>query len=518
MATTLTPEFLSGGVVAASSTSQGNLLSSNQSDFLTSTGSWSPINSNLSRVNTQGDGNPGSLGLAAINSNNAEAVSGSSSTGGFVAASPGLIYTGSADSKAAGPTSWVEADLSFYNSSKQQITTVSGPFTPTSTSSWVEATSASALAPPDTAYVVLGLVLVNPQPGQEVYFDNAWIKQTVDQVPSVNGPLHTSGNEILDASGKPIILRGVVLDGLENTGSFGNVNQQAVTEAKAWGANFVRVPLGEEYWLSSNCDYIVTYEQMVDNVVTWITSLGMVALLDLHTNTVGGCEHGSPHNMADAAQAPTFWQQVASRYMSNPLVAFDVYNEPHDISNSVWLNGGTTTDRYPPNQTYQAAGMQQLYNAVRSTGSKNLVFVTGTVWGNNPPPSLVNGTNIVYAAHYYTCPGVAPPSCKNSSPNDPSQALGAWVKPSASIPVAVTEFGWPSQDDGTYINNVIALARAHNWSWSAFAWSANAGAQFNLSSWTSGGVAEPYPSGRPVLCRLAAYASGAYPCAAPPNY
>ena len=73
--------------------------------------------------------------------------------------------------------------------------------------------------------------------------------------------------------------------------------------------------------------------------------------------------------MADEAQSPTFWSQVAAHYGNpkspeyNPLVAFDLYNEPEGISQSIWLNGGETTDTYT-GVSYDAAGMQQLYNSV----------------------------------------------------------------------------------------------------------------------------------------------------------
>ena len=195
--------------------------------------------------------------------------------------------------------------------------------------------------------------------------------------PSVVGPLHTSGNQIVQANGQSIMLRGVVMPGLQisSTMSGTGASEQTVIEAKDWGANFVRVPLSEEYWLTSNCDYSPTYQATVDQVVNWITSLGMVALLDLHTNSVSSCETGTPsqHNMADEAQSPTFWSQVAARYGNpkspeyNPLVAFDLYNEPEGISQSIWLNGGETTDTYT-GVSYDAAGMQQLYNSVRAGG------------------------------------------------------------------------------------------------------------------------------------------------------
>ncbi len=146
--------------------------------------------------------------------------------------------------------------------------------------------------------------------------------------------------------------------------------------------------------------------------------------------------------MADEAQAPTFWSEVAQRYGNptspeySPLVAFDLYNEPHNVSDAVWLNGGKTTDSVG-GQTYQAAGMQQLYNSVRAAGSENLVFISGLNWASTPPSTLVKGSNIVYAVHYYTCPNDALSACTNSEPYDAAQDLSQWVGLSATEPVAV---------------------------------------------------------------------------------
>jgi aryl-phospho-beta-D-glucosidase BglC (GH1 family) len=331
--------------------------------------------------------------------------------------------------------------------------------------------------------------------------------------PSVVGPLHTSGNRIVQGNGQPITLRGLVMPGLEQSGTLAGavgVSQQAVIAAKAWGANFVRVPLGEQFWLPSNCDYVAGYAATVDQVVHWITSLGMVALLDLHTNTLGGCTAGFQHNMADEAQAPTFWSEVASRYGNpsstnyNHLVAFDLYNEPRNITDAVWLNGGNTIE-IPGGLLYQAAGMQQLYDVVRAAGSENLVFIGGTNWASTPPSTLVNGANIVYAVHYYTCPSVPLSGCTNSNPYDPAQDLNQWVPLSATKPVVVTEFGWPSQQNGTYNANVIDYAFSHGWGWSAFALEDRQNpTEWDLTaSWLSDGTAEPSPSGMAVLLALA---------------
>ena len=106
--------------------------------------------------------------------------------------------------------------------------------------------------------------------------------------------------------------------------------------------------------------------------------------------------------------------------------------------------------------------------------------------------------------HYYTCPGNVLADCTNSDPYDPTQDLSLWTTLGAKEPVAVTEFGWPSQYSGTYDYNVIQYATAEGWSWSAFAvenleyttvWDLN-------EPFLSDGTAEPSPSGMPVLLAL----------------
>jgi hypothetical protein len=492
----------------AAATTGPNLLTGNQATFSGTTGGWVGSNAVLT---------PGLIGPALQVTASAlswvSAWSALPPSGTPTPATPGTKYTGDANVEVNLPSPSIGDGLVFFNSAGTMLTAVWGQAVIPTSSTWTTLPQVAATAPSSTAYVAFGVISWTALMGQDFLLQSPALRAiTAPAVaPSVVGPLHTSGNQIIQANGQPVTLRGVVMPGLEQSGTLAGtgVSKQAVVEAKAWGANFVRVPLGEQFWLSSNCNYVPSYTSTVDQVVKWITSLGMVALLDLHTNTVDGCEAGGPHNMADEAQAPTFWSEVAARYGDptspdyNPLVAFDLYNEPHNISDAVWLNGGETTDSYG-RQTYEAAGMQQLYNAVRAAGSKNLVFLSGTNWANTPPSSLVKGDNIVYAVHYYTCESDLPPACTSPDPYDPAQDLSKWVSLSATQPIVVTEFGWPSQGSGTYDLNVIEYAASHGWGWSAFAWEDRQyPTQWDLTlSWLGDGTAEPSASGTPVFLAL----------------
>jgi endoglucanase len=431
-------------------------------------------------------------------------------------ASASQVFVGRGQVSSTGQALQVTPQISFLDAQGSTLATVAGQQTQATSGTWTTISPVAAIAPAETTRAVFsfdarltGLSTLLGD-GQLETRDLAF-NQSSMTAPPVSGPLRTSGDQILDSNGNPTILRGVVLNGLEDDASSSSITQQTVMEAKAWGANIVRVPLGEQFWMPSNCNYVSSYPATVDKVVQWITSLGMVALLDLHYNTVGnglltsllgGCQAGAQHNMADAVDSPEFWSEVAARYANNPLVAFDLYNEPNDISDAVWLNGGTTTDAVPPYVTYQAAGMQQLYDAVRNAGASNLVFISGNNWANTVPSKLVAGTNIVYAVHAYTCPVAAPPACANSDPYDPSQILDNWVSTSRSVPVAVTEFGWPSPYNGAYNTSVVTFAQDHGWSWVAFSWQTNADDVWDLASLLADGTEEPNPSGAPILLGL----------------
>jgi len=324
----------------------------------------------------------------------------------------------------------------------------------------------------------------------------------------LRGPLQVDGNRILDADGQAVVLRGVNRVGLEQLGTVPPMTDGEVAHARAWGSNVVRLPLGEAY-VNADCpnQYVPAYYDQLDAAVQSITSRGMVALLDLHTGTRVPCGESQRWRMADKPMSVNFWRAVASRYKANPLVAFDLYNEPHDITNDQWRNGGDLTDLGPRGGwvNWKAAGMQDLYDAVRSTGATNLVTISANGFGGNPSAILdgdaVTGTNIVYGAHIYTCS--APNQwCTSTPSNQTAEINPLWTSVAARYPVMVTEFGWPDQSSGVYNDSVIRAAQAQNppWGWIAYAWNGRTTDVFGLVADLT--TYEPTPSGAPVKAAL----------------
>jgi len=83
--------------------------------------------------------------------------------------------------------------------------------------------------------------------------------------------------------------------------------------------------------------------------------------------------------MPNRDHTPEFWHQVAAAYKGNNHVVFDLFNEPFPDNNSdtpeawrCWRDGGTCRG-----MTFQAAGMQELVDTVRTTGATNVIMLGG---------------------------------------------------------------------------------------------------------------------------------------------
>jgi hypothetical protein len=468
-----------------------SLLGGDTGTLAQSPGAWTADNGRLALV---------SSGVLATTTT----VSGWSVTrsGTATPARPGSVYTGRFDVRSAVTGRQVVPYLYFYDDAGNLVDKVKGDIGQDVPGAWSAVTQVVGIAPPTATAVALATLTWGSVVGETHYLRSPVLTVASPAPKSVVGPLRTVGNQVYDANG-PVVLRGVNRVGLETSTTGNNLTDEDLGQAQRWGATMVRVPLASSFWLSSNCHYYPGYAAVVDSVVERITAYGMVALLDLHRNTTSSCGPVLQQPMADAT-AVDFWTSVAKRYGSNPLVAFDLYNEPHDISDAVWLNGGTVTTSAGP---YQAVGMQKLYGTVRATGADNLVFVSGNGWASSVPSRLVNGSDIVYGVHAYTCPLAVDSTCA-PNPTQPPPNLATWVPTAAQTPVVVTEFGWPSGGSGTYNTNVLAYLAAQGWGWTAFAWDGTVNGRFTLLSTAGPGASyQPSAAGMPILTALTAQGS-----------
>ncbi len=284
--------------------------------------------------------------------------------------------------------------------------------------------------------------------------------------PVAPGGYYVNGNTVCTGDGRPHIFHGVDRPSLEWDSAGLNITRaDFALMSSTWNANVVRIGLNQDFWLAGSPLADPGYSALVDDAIHWAEMAGLDVILDLHWSdqgVLGSCppSAGCQQLMPDA-NSLTFWSQVAARYANDGRVAFELYNEPHDVPWNVWLSGGLTF------QGWQAVGMQQLYDAVRATGAQNLVMIGGLDWAydlSGVPANRVAGYNIVYTTHPYTSTdGTSRP------PRDWDRAWGSLTR---TDPVVATEFGVLNDLACTtgYDAQVIQYADAHFAGWTAWAW------------------------------------------------
>ena len=206
--------------------------------------------------------------------------------------------------------------------------------------------------------------------------------------PGMPLPLKVVGTQILNSKGEPVTLRGVNCASMEWTSDGqGHIFPSVKVAIDDWHVNHIRLPLAQDRWCGKapeQKDEGKAYRALVKEVVDLCAAKGCYVILDLHWSDVGEWgQNIGQHSMPDE-NSLAFWNDIAPVYANHPAVIYDLYNEPHDVSWDIWLNGGTVTDR--PNRrgatpkTFQAVGMQKLLDAVRATGAKNVVIAGGLNW------------------------------------------------------------------------------------------------------------------------------------------
>ena len=290
-------------------------------------------------------------------------------------------------------------------------------------------------------------------------------------------PLKVAGTRILDSKNRPVRLRGVNAASLEFTSNGeGHILQTVNVAIRDWHVNIIRLPLSQDRWFGKareQTDGGKAYRELVQQVVEECATQHCYIILDLHWSDCNewGRNIGQ-HSMPDF-NSVAFWKNFAPVYANNPIVIFDLYNEPHDVSWDVWLKGGVILDK--PNQrnavaeTYQCVGMQEMLDTIRATGARNVVIAGGIDWAYDFSGILAGrrlsdpkGNGVIYASHCYDNKG---------------DSVYAWIAKmelaTARLPVIVSEFGGNSGPSrrvpaDNWLRHILQAIDDHQWSYTAW--------------------------------------------------
>lgn len=244
---------------------------------------------------------------------------------------------------------------------------------------------------------------------------------------TIETPLSVNGRYIVDAKGKRVRLAGVNWYGAHE--DFGlvpgldRVNRKALAETIAkLGFNSVRFPFSlwmlaqttpvPSQYLAANTDLNgKTPLEVYDACVEALTGAGLIVIPNCHLLDRGWCcsnvdQNGLWFNEAwTAAQFTQGWQNIATRYKDNHLVAaMDVKNEPRPATvngqtlNPSWGTGSNTDFA----QMYTSTG-----NAIHQIDPDVLIICEGLSYAGDltevaaHPVTLTEKDKVLYSMHDY---------------------------------------------------------------------------------------------------------------------
>ncbi|KYC38515.1 glycoside hydrolase [Scytonema hofmannii PCC 7110] len=332
-------------------------------------------------------------------------------------------------------------------------------------------------------------------------------ENAIANVPSIQLPLSTRGAKILDAQGKPVILRGVNWFGIETEtnvphGLWKRDYKDILTQIKSLGYNLIRLPYSLQALRSTNIsgiDFSIGNNkalegknplEVMDLIIQEAEHQGLLILLDCHRlNNQRISELWYEDSFTEKDWIDT-WKMLADRYKNQTnIIGADLKNEPHGKAS--WGTNDVATD-------WRLAA-ERAGNAILEV-NPNWLIVVGGVEKNVPnqklpkhwqggnlegvqryPVRLSNRSKLVYSPHEYG-PGVADQPWF-SERSFPKNLINRWqigfhyISSQNRAPILIGEFGGRQVDtsskEGIWQNEFVKYIKEKNLSFAYWSWNPN---------------------------------------------
>lgn len=322
-------------------------------------------------------------------------------------------------------------------------------------------------------------------------------------------PLATRQANIIDANGKPVLLRGVNWFGIETEnhaphGLWARGYQEMLQQIKSLGYNIIRLPFSVQMLTEAEVkgiDYSIGSNRLLegkspievmDEVIQEAGRQGLLILLDSHRlndQRIPELWYGDGYTETDWIAS---WQQLAERYKNQPnVIGADLKNEPH--GRATWGTGDRDTDwrlaaeragnailKISPNWLIVVEGVE---NGVPGQRAKKH-WMGGNLEGVRRFPVRLKVKNqLVYSPHEYG-PGVFNHSWF-SDPSFPKNLTSIWensffyIHRQKIAPLLIGEFGGRNVDtktaEGIWQNAFVDFIKQHQLSFTYWSLNPNSG-------------------------------------------
>lgn len=322
-------------------------------------------------------------------------------------------------------------------------------------------------------------------------------------------PLSTQGSKIVDATGRPVLLRGINWFGIETEqhsphGLWKRDYKQMLAQIRSLGYNVIRLPYGVQSLRASNAtgiDFSIGSNQelqgkspieVMDAVIQEAERQGLLILLDSHRlndQRIPELWYGDGFTEADWIDT---WKMLATRYKNQAnIIGADLKNEPHGKAS--WGTNDQATD-------WRLAA-ERAGNAIQSINPNWLIVVEG-VENNVPgqklkihwmganlegverfPVRLSRPNKVVYSPHEYGQGVFNQPWFSEAS--FPNNLINRWetgwnyIATKGIAPVWIGEFGGRQIDstskEGIWQRKLVDFVNQKDLGFAYWSWNPNSG-------------------------------------------